>query len=456
MAGTVARKKARIPYKPRYREIHEILETHRFTVLVAHRRFGKTVLAINHMLKMAITCKKEAGSYAYVAPFRNQAKQVSWDYLKRYTQFIPGRQVHEGDLCIILPSGARMRIFGADNPDSLRGLYFDGVIMDEVAQMRRDVWEEIVQPALADRMGWALFIGTPKGINLFSELFYKAKDLQDGGDKNWAALRYPVTDTNVLQAEEVERQRREMSANAFRQEYMCDFTASSEDILITLDDVLAASRRQYPPFEYASMPVVFGVDVARYGADKTCIFIRQGLVAEEPRLLSQQDSVEVANELYGLILERNPAAVFVDAGQGQGVIDIVKRMVDVVVEVPFGSRALKQEKFVNRRSEMWYSMREWVRNGGKIPNNTDLLAEMSGPTYSFDSKGRILLEEKKDIKKRLSRSPDMADALALTFAEPILPNSLLNFNRGMVDTDPDVFSRYETGYVDGRFRSTFE
>ena len=160
-----------IPYEPRYPQVHEALERTRFVALVAHRRFGKTVLSVNHLIKMALLCRRERGSFAYVGPFRNQAKGVAWDYLKTYSAPVPGLRVNESELSIVLPNGARLRVFGADNPDALRGLYFDGVVLDEVADMKPDVWEKIVRPALSDRRGWALFIGTPKGVNLFSELY---------------------------------------------------------------------------------------------------------------------------------------------------------------------------------------------------------------------------------------------------------------------------------------------
>ena len=233
-----------IPYKPRYPELHAALESRRFSVLVAHRRFGKTVLAVNHLLKQAAVCRRERGSFAYVAPFRNQAKAVAWDYLKHYSAPVPGRAVHEGELSVLLPNGAKLRIFGADNPDALRGLYFDGVVLDEVAQMKPEVWEEIVRPALSDRMGWALFIGTPKGVNLFSDLYYKAAELQAEGDPDWYAASFPVTATSALPPSDVENMRRELSDNAWRQEMLCDFTASSDDTLIGLDDVTEAMSRR--------------------------------------------------------------------------------------------------------------------------------------------------------------------------------------------------------------------
>ena len=236
-----------IPYTPRYPDVHKALEAHRFTVLVAHRRFGKTVLSVNHLIKQAMLCSKPRGLFAYVGPLRNQAKAVAWNYLKHYSATIPLRKINEGELSISLPSnatpsGSVIRIFGADNPDALRGLYFDGIILDEVAQMKPEVWFETVQPALSDRQGWALFIGTPKGINLFSDLYEQAAERQARGDSNWLALSFPVTETNALPESEVARLREELSDNVFRQEMLCDFSASSDNVLILIDELMRPLR----------------------------------------------------------------------------------------------------------------------------------------------------------------------------------------------------------------------
>lgn len=160
-------------YTPRIPGLHGKINAARFAVLVAHRRFGKTVLAVNHLVMKALHCKQPRGMYAYCAPFRNQAKSVAWNYIKHYSGSIP-KVVNESELSVCFDvNGATIRVFGADNPDALRGLYFDYIVLDEVAQMKPEVWHEIVRPALADRHGGALFIGTPKGVNLFSELYEK-------------------------------------------------------------------------------------------------------------------------------------------------------------------------------------------------------------------------------------------------------------------------------------------
>lgn len=416
-----------IPYKPRYPEVHDALESHRFCVLVAHRRYGKTVLVINHLLKAALLCDKPRGSFAYIGPLRNQAKTVAWDYLKHYSSPLPMRAVNESELCITVPSnggGSKIRVFGADNPDALRGLYFDAVVLDEVAQMKAEVWEEIIQPALVDRGGSAVFIGTPKGINLFSDLYFKAGKLQGDGNPDWVAMSFPVTATNTLPKDEVERLRREMSENAFRQEMLCDFSSSSDDILIPLPLVEEAMGRTYKDHQYNAAPLVLGVDVARFGDDASVLFYRQGLVAFDPIVLRHMDNMALADRIAWEIHQRNPQAVFIDAGGGAGVIDRLRQLGQDVTEVPFGGRAGRGERYVNRRIEMWDAMREWLEHGGALPASEALKAELTTPTYSFDAAGRMKLEPKDDIKERLLRSPDQADALCLSFAAPVMAPDL--------------------------------
>lgn len=421
-----------IPYRPRYPEVHRQIAGARFSVLVAHRRFGKTVLAVCHLIRCAVSCSLRLGHYGYVAPFRNQAKSVAWDYLKHYTRVIPGLEINESELSVSLPAPggrSKIRIFGADRPDALRGLYFDGIVLDEVAQMKPEVWDEIVQPALADRQGWALFIGTPKGVNLFSRMYYHALREQAAGNPGWLALTFPVHATNVLPKPDVERMQRDMSDAKFRQEMLCDFSASSDETLISIDEARAAMERT-PDMKLAeNWPLVLGVDIARYGEDATVFCRRQGLVCLEPLILRGKSNTEVADRLIAYISEFSPQYVNIDQGQGTGVIDIVRGLAprDVIItEVPFGSRAHNPQLYFNRRAEMWTSLRDWLRGGGRLPKDELLLQELTAPCYSFDSQGRIRLEAKDEIRKRLGHSTDAGDAIALTFAVPIGPR---NFRR---------------------------
>lgn len=413
----------KIPYWPRFPqdEIHQKLEKHRFCVLVAHRRMGKTVLSVNHLIKRAFTDQKQRGFYAYIAPFRNQAEQIAWTYLKHYTEPIPGCRVNEQKLAITLPNGATLRLFGADNPDAMRGAYFDGVVLDEVAQMKPEVWGEIIRPALADRKGWAVFIGTPKGINLFSQTYDKALALQAAGNPDWCALLYSVDRTGVIAPDELESLKADMSENEFRQEFLCDFNAAADDNLISIETVRAAAARHYPERDYINAPCILGVDVARFGSDSTVIFRRQGLVAFPPIVIHGLDNMAVADRVAIQIAQHKPAQVFIDAGEGTGVIDRLRQMRFTVTEVYFGGKGPRKDIFENRRMEMWWEMKQWLDQGGAIPPDERLQSDLAAPTYGFTSRGTKILEPKDKIKERIGRSPDMADALALTFAAPVPP-----------------------------------
>ena len=413
--------KVTIPYTPRYPQgdIHKELESHRFAVLVAHRRMGKTVLAVNHLIKRALTDGKERGFYAYVAPFRTQAEQIAWGYLQHFTEPIPFVKKNEQKLMLTLPNGASIRIFGADNPDSLRGLYFDGVILDEVAQMRTEVWGEIIRPALADRKGWAVFIGTPKGVNIFSQTYDQALKLQSEGNPDWAAMLYSVYDTKAIDDKELESLKQEMSDSEFRQEFLCDFNAAADDALIGLDLVRQAKARYYSPESFNFAPVVMGVDVARFGSDASVIQVRQGLYAHDPIVYRGLNNMDLADRVAFQIDTHKPAAVFIDSGAGAGVIDRLRQLRYSVIEVPFGGQANNPNLYANRRIEMWDEMRKWLEAGGKLPNNLTLESDLCAPTYGWNPSGKKILESKDKIKERIGRSSDLGDALCLTFAAPV-------------------------------------
>lgn len=422
-----------IPYRPRFPqdEIHKQLETHRFCVLVAHRRLGKTVLSVNHLIKRAITDRKERGMYAYLAPFRNQAEQIAWGYLKHYTSQIPAVSINEQKLSILLPNGATIRIFGADNPDALRGLYFDGVVIDEVAQIKPTLWGEVIRPALADRKGWAAFIGTPKGINLFSQIYDQALNLMSKGDPDWCAMLYSVEQTHVIDEKELAALKVEMSENEFRQEFLCDFSAAQDNGLIPIDDIRAAANKFYRESEYMGAPLIYGIDVARFGSDASVIFKRRGLVAFEPIVIRKFDNMALADRIAVEMAKEKPDAVFIDSGAGQGVIDRLRQMRFDVVEVPFGAQAIDKEQFANRRMEMWWHMAQWIKQGGAIPPDPVLQGDLGAPTYGYTPKGPKILEAKDKLKERIGRSPDLADALALTFAAPVAPKLSRSMERAI-------------------------
>ena len=409
-----------LQYRPRdwQKECHR--DKKRFSVYALHRRAGKTELALMELIDKAIKFKLDLGLFVYVAPFLKQAKLIAWARLKQRLEplRVAGAvEINESDLSITFKhNGLVIRVIGGDNPDAIRGVRLDGCVIDEVAQIKPEVWMDIIQPALSDRKGWAMFIGTPAGINLFSEIYYKAEALPD-----WHAARYTVYDTGAIDPDEVARLKRDMAETSFAREYLCDFTAAGDDQLISLADAEDAARREYKPKEFEHAPVIIGVDPARFGDDRSVIVRRQGLQCFTPLVYRGIDNMDLAARVAAQIEEHNPDAVFIDSGAGAGVIDRLRQLDFDVIEVAFGGKSTYPNLYLNRRAEMWFEMKSWIETGGSIPNEPALKQELATPVYWFDAAGRKVLEPKDEIKKRLQGggSPDMADALALTFAFPV-------------------------------------
>ena len=209
-----------IPYcpRPQFQPYHD--RTQRWACLVAHRRAGKTVANINDLVYRALTLDKPHGRYAYVAPYLGQGKEVAWEYLQRFSRPI-AQDINIAELRVVLNNGASIRIHGADNPDRLRGSYLDGVVLDEFADFRPGVWGEVIRPMLADRAGWATFIGTPKGKNEFWERYEKAVV-----DPEWFTARLLASETGILPADELDAARKDMTPEQYAQEFECSFQAA--------------------------------------------------------------------------------------------------------------------------------------------------------------------------------------------------------------------------------------
>jgi len=205
--------------------------------MVAHRRAGKTVACVADLVLSALFCKKQEGRFAYIAPQYNQAKDVAWAYVKRLAADIPGIGFNESELRADFPNGARLRLYGADNPDRLRGLYFDGCLLDEFADMRPSVWGEIIRPMLMDRKGWAAFIGTPRGRNALFQIYDRART-----DPDWFSLLLKASESGLISPEEIEATRRELSPEQFAQELECSFEAAIQGAYWGRE--LAAAERQ--------------------------------------------------------------------------------------------------------------------------------------------------------------------------------------------------------------------
>ena len=207
-------------YAPRepQKEIHKAVKDHRWTVAVAHRRMGKTVAAINQLIHSSLQCDKKSPQFAYISPTYGQAKRIAWQYLVDYTRPLGG-SANVSELRVDF-MGRRISLYGADNPDALRGIYLDGVVVDEYGDVNPQLFTEVLRPALSDRLGWALFIGTPKGANHFAELRNFANDESNEG---WILKEFKASETGLIPQAELDDAKKAMGDNKYQQEFEVSF-----------------------------------------------------------------------------------------------------------------------------------------------------------------------------------------------------------------------------------------
>lgn len=281
-----------IDYRPRalQREIHQLVRTHRFGVLVCHRRFGKTVLGVNELQRGALTCGKPRPRFAYIAPTYRQGKAVAFDYMQHYAEVIPGVQVNQSELRIDYPNGGQSRIYGADNPDSLRGLYFDGVDLDEYGLHPPKTYTEVIAPSLVDRGGWALFKGTPNGKNQFYDIAEHAKRRQAAGDPEWFFAEYKASQTGILEESYLAQARAVMTPDEYAQEFECSFEAAVKGAIYAAEVERSRQEGRWAavvPHEPA-LPVDTDWDLGI--GDSMAIWFSQSTRSGEVRLIDYYES----------------------------------------------------------------------------------------------------------------------------------------------------------------------
>jgi len=213
-------------YQPRpvFLPLHN--RSKRWACVVAHRRAGKTVAMCADLVIGALETALSRPQFAYLAPFREQAKRVAWNYLKEFTKEFWIKEPNESELRIDIKNGhggeSRIYVAGADNPDALRGMYFDGVVMDEVGQMRPSTWYSVLRPALSDRKGWAIWAGTPAGKNFFWQLKEEARL----NAQTHLLLELPASKTNILDEDELRDAKAQMTEESYLTEYEVSFEAA--------------------------------------------------------------------------------------------------------------------------------------------------------------------------------------------------------------------------------------
>ena len=220
----------KLGYEPRTLQKWLHVNFKRFNCVVAHRRKGKTFCGLNEIDMRSLICPRKNPHYAYIAPTYRQAKLIAWDYIKEFTSKIPGVRAFENDLKIEFPRphmSDKVSIFllGSENPLSIKGIYLDGAVIDEIAQCDPALYGEVVRPCLSDRLGWVLFIGTVAGMNHFYDIYQKYRALSKTDPKNYFTAMFKSSQTGIIPKEELELLKQEMSEEEFAQEYECDFFA---------------------------------------------------------------------------------------------------------------------------------------------------------------------------------------------------------------------------------------
>jgi hypothetical protein len=281
--------------RPQFLPFHE--RQQRWAIIVAHRRAGKTVATINDLIFRALHSVKPDSRYAFVAPYYNQVKDLAWKYLKEYAWPVLKEPPRESEVSVLLANGARIRLYGGDNPDRLRGIYLDGVVLD-VGDMIPQLWSSVLRPALADRGGWATFIGTPKGKNQFWELWDEA-----GRNKTWFTLMLKSSKTGILAPEEIADISANISPDEVEQELECSFEAA-------IKGAFYADAMRVMLAEGRISPLEIDKDVLVYTAwdlgvsDSTAIWFIQ-CVGRERRLVDYYEASGVGLEHYvDVLVER--------------------------------------------------------------------------------------------------------------------------------------------------------
>lgn len=384
-----------------------------------HRRAGKDSAGLNYAAKEMF---RRPGVYWHLLPTQTQARKVVWNNVdkqgrKMVDQAFPEAlraKKREDEMLVEFKNGSMWQLAGADNYDSLVGANPVGVIFSEWALTNPQAWD-FIRPILLENNGWAWFNTTPRGRNHAHQMAIMAQK-----NKDWFFERLTVDDTHVLTPEQIDEERASgMSEEKVQQEYYCSFEAAEAVQFITYEHVRAALDRL---MEDPLKPVIFGLDVARFGDDRSALAIRHGDKLMHLVTWQGLDTMQTASKVAEIAAREMPVRIFVDGvGVGGGVVDRLRQLGLRAIDVNAGGRAMESARYYNKRAECWGRMKTWLTERGSIQPNAELEFDLQGPEYSYDSNNRVQLEKKDDMKKRGIPSPDLGDALALTFAERLSP-----------------------------------
>lgn len=307
--------KARINFAPKPHQRRVLLDKKRHRGVVFHRRAGKTVMAIFAGLDAQLGCKLTEPRVGYIAPFQKQAKRLAWDYLTntvgRANQSSGTKWygINQSELTVTFaPTNAKFMLLGADNIDAIRGMYFDFLVVDELADCDPRLWTSVLRPALADRRGRALLMGTPKGrMNMLYDLSQVAAD-----DEEWSFHLATADQTGMITAKELASLKREMSPALYAQEFECSFNAAILGAVFG-NEMNALERERFIPFDFdPSLPVYTSWDLG--WADATAVIYWQ-ILGGEIRIIDYDEfTLTKLPDIIGQVFAKPFASAYLQGG----------------------------------------------------------------------------------------------------------------------------------------------
>lgn len=285
-----------LDYRPRSFQQQAHSAPHLRKLLICHRRAGKTVYAVNEMIRRVYAVREPEPQVFYIAPYFSQAKRIAWKMLKAHALQIPGSKANESELKVDFPNGGMIQLLGSENADALRGVYSDLTVMDEMASISPDVLPEIVMATLADRDGHLIVTGTPKGRNHFYDLYQHARDSED-----WYCAVHPASETGLLKQETLDEFKAQLSKDLYAQEFECSFTAAIQGSYYAeaLKQARAQNRITRLPVE-SSLPVHVAYDL---GMNDTTALVFFQAAGKEIRIIDCYEAHGEGLDHYARVLK---------------------------------------------------------------------------------------------------------------------------------------------------------
>ena len=408
----------------------EILEAVRDDTRVAVRSCngsGKTFIAA-HAVLWWLKCFPDS-IVITTAPTEHQVRDVLWREIRRAyhenERFIGGKLLRTS---LELDDKHYAQGLSTNTPERFQGFHEGHIlfVVDEASGVREGIFEAI-EGSMTSENSRMLLLGNPTALSgYFYEAFHRRRSL-------WKTIHISAFETPNLRQKEIANPRlvteqwvKDAKVNwgedspMYQIRVLGDFPSESEDTLIslkTIEDAVAA--KDEVPDSQDDQPVELGVDVARFGSDRTVICARKGDRVIDMESFTKKDTMETAGLVNEFVKRHSPSCVRVDAiGVGAGVVDRLRELgVPGVTGINVARRATNQEHFANLKAELYDGLRERFQQGRiRIPNDQKLISELASIRYSFSSSGQVRIEDKDDLRSRGKPSPDLADALMLAFA----------------------------------------